>query len=305
VSYLRPMSTGELLDRTFALYRKNFLLFVGIAAVTHLVYFFYEVATIRAAPFGRSPRITSAYYLNLAVALVFMTGVLTISQAATVKAVAAVHLGEPTSVWVSYKRLRGRVSSIFGVLILVFLIAGTTTAVLGIVAVTILGVVMVTVSRQRAAHSAAFNIMIGLSFAAAAFAIFVAVYVRYALAVQACVVENLGPWKSLKRSSALSKGGRWRIAAIYGLLVMLSWILGIFLSRLALLGATPWHSWIVSSILRDFAGLLSGSLTGPLATIGISLTYYDERVRKEAFDLQLMMQSLEPPVGTAVTATTV
>jgi len=36
-------------------------------------------------------------------------------------------------------------------------------------------------------------------------------------------------------------------------------------------------------------------LTGPLATIGIALIYYDERVRKEAFDLQLMMASLDTP----------
>lgn len=30
---LRPMSTGQLLDRTFTLYRRNFLLFIGIAMV--------------------------------------------------------------------------------------------------------------------------------------------------------------------------------------------------------------------------------------------------------------------------------
>jgi hypothetical protein len=32
---------------------------------------------------------------------------------------------------------------------------------------------------------------------------------------------------------------------------------------------------------------------GPLMTIGFSLLYYDERVRKEAFDLQLMMSTLD------------
>jgi hypothetical protein len=37
-------------------------------------------------------------------------------------------------------------------------------------------------------------------------------------------------------------------------------------------------------------------LVGPLATIVFSLLYYDERVRKEAFDLQLMMQALDAPV---------
>ncbi len=34
---LRPLSLGELLDRTFFLYRRHFLLFIGIAAVPYLV----------------------------------------------------------------------------------------------------------------------------------------------------------------------------------------------------------------------------------------------------------------------------
>jgi hypothetical protein len=51
------------------------------------------------------------------------------------------------------------------------------------------------------------------------------------------------------------------------------------------------------------AGFIAGSLTGPLATIGISLLYYDERVRKEAFDLQLMLSSLDPTEVPGVTPT--
>ena len=34
---LRPLSLGELLDRTFFLYRRHFLLFLGIAAVPYLL----------------------------------------------------------------------------------------------------------------------------------------------------------------------------------------------------------------------------------------------------------------------------
>jgi hypothetical protein len=38
---------------------------------------------------------------------------------------------------------------------------------------------------------------------------------------------------------------------------------------------------------------ISTSLVGGLATIALSLLYYDQRIRKEGFDLQLMMASLE------------
>src|ERR1700678_147669 len=34
---LRPLSTGESLDRTFTLYRRNFLLFLGISAIPHVL----------------------------------------------------------------------------------------------------------------------------------------------------------------------------------------------------------------------------------------------------------------------------
>jgi hypothetical protein len=46
---------------------------------------------------------------------------------------------------------------------------------------------------------------------------------------------------------------------------------------------------------------MSGSLVGGLAMIALTLVYYDERVRKEAYDLQLMMATLEikPESGAA------
>jgi hypothetical protein len=46
----------------------------------------------------------------------------------------------------------------------------------------------------------------------------------------------------------------------------------------------------VASLTATF---ISQCLVGPLATIAFSLVYYDERVRKEAFDLQLMMTTID------------
>ena len=34
---LRPLSLGEILDRSFSLYRENFTLFIGIAAIPRLL----------------------------------------------------------------------------------------------------------------------------------------------------------------------------------------------------------------------------------------------------------------------------
>jgi len=296
---LRPMSTGELLDRTFALYRKNFPLFLGIAAVTHAIYLAYELLTIRSAPGVRAVRFGASYYGNVALSWAFMTVVLTVSQAATVKAVASVHLDQPTSVWASYGSLRGRILSVFGVLFFVLLIAGLITGVLALVTAFTIGLIMVGMGSGGAPKSVTANLIIGFSFFALVFGIFVAVYARYALAVQACVVENLRAWAAMKRSVALSKDGRLRIAGVYMVLVILSWILGFFLGWLAGLAGRPFHSRIATMILVDVAGFIAGCITGPLVTIGISLLYYDERVRKEAFDLQVMFARLDTSAPTA------
>ena len=50
--------------------------------------------------------------------------------------------------------------------------------------------------------------------------------------------------------------------------------------------------WQVASVIATF---LSECLVGPLITIAFALVYYDERVRKEAFDLQLMMTTIDAP----------
>ena len=38
------------------------------------------------------------------------------------------------------------------------------------------------------------------------------------------------------------------------------------------------------------ANFLGGAMAGPVTTIALVLVYYDQRVRKEAFDLQHMME---------------
>jgi len=293
---LRPMSTGELLDRTFALYRRNFFLFVGIALVTHAFYFGYQLLTIHSVPIGRAARFGAAYYTSLGLGWVFLTIVLTISQAATVKAVAAVHLDQTTSVWAAYGALRRRIFTVFGVLIFILLIAGVLTAILFAFLAVAMGLVVAALRVGGGAPSATTSVVIGLVFISGVFFIFVGIYVRYALAIQACVVENLGAWASMKRSTALSKGGRWRIASVYVLFVILSVTASSVFAILARWAGTSIHNSTAKLILIDVSSLVSGALTSPLATIAMSLLYYDERVRKEAFDLHWMLATLEESV---------
>ena len=51
-------------------------------------------------------------------------------------------------------------------------------------------------------------------------------------------------------------------------------------------------SSIPIAIWQYLSGFVAGTIAGPIATIALALLYYDERVRKEAFDLQLMMEAM-------------
>jgi hypothetical protein len=304
---LRPMSTGQLLDHTFALYRKNFLLFVGIATVGPAANLIFQLLTVGSnvgSPFSASNRAAAAAVvaklgLGMLFGYVIMLAGMAISHAATVKAVAAVHLGQETSILGAYKALRGCVWSLFGTCGLIFLwmVLWMMLAVVVITAVMI-PIFMGLGAARRAAPgpaAAAIAAIVGFAIIALAFVGFVAIYVRYALAIQACVVENLGPRASLKRSIFLSKGSRWRVVVIYLIFLLLSIILGLGLGGLAGAAGTLLHNKIGAAVLIYLSGFIVGSITSPLATIGLSLLYYDERVRKEAFDLQLMLSSLAVP----------
>ena len=49
---------------------------------------------------------------------------------------------------------------------------------------------------------------------------------------------------------------------------------------------------ILWTVLRQVGNFIGSVLVAPVSTIGFALFYYDLRVRKEAFDLQMMMQAI-------------
>jgi hypothetical protein len=306
---LRPMSTGQLLDQTFALYRRNFFLFVGIATVGPAANVIFQLLVVGAnvgSPFN--PRMSAGAKLGIGTGIAAMASVLigyvimlagmAISHAATVKAVAAVYLGRETSIGGAYKALRGRILSLFGTVVLILLWMLLAIIVITIVVMVPLVVGVFALGRGAAGPAAAIvGAIVAIVVVVAIFAAIIAVYVRYALAIQACMVEGLGPVASLRRSVFLSKGSRWRVVVIYLIFFTLSLILGAGLGGLAGAVGALLHNRIAAAVLVYLAGFIVGSITGPLATIGLSLLYYDERVRKEAFDLQLMLSSLDTPVA--------
>jgi hypothetical protein len=258
---LRPLSTGELLDRTFQLYRAHFILFVGIAALPQLILLAYHlVGAVVARPgLNAFQNVRWILWSFGAIPLGFVA--LAISQAATVAAVSDVHLGRPAAVWDSYSRVKHR---FLGITLLIFVVS--LAIGLGLILCIVPGVLLA---------------------------------LMWALAVPAAILEDKGVGDALTRSQELSKGSRGRIFVIWLLFFVLQIAVSLLLQWPIIIGAaflTRSYGYEASQALVQVASaisnFISNSLAAPLATIAFSLVYYDQRVRKEAFDLELMMTTL-------------
>jgi len=98
------------------------------------------------------------------------------------------------------------------------------------------------------------------------------------VATPACVVERTGPWSSLKRSAALTKGHRWKV---FGLLLLL-FIVNVIVSQILEVVLVL----IKSDILSIFARLIWAALYGAYNAIAVVMTYHDLRVAKEGIDIE-------------------
>src|SRR5262245_2114309 len=98
------------------------------------------------------------------------------------------------------------------------------------------------------------------------------------VAMPACVVERTGPWTSLKRSAALTKGHRWKVFGLIFLLFIVNLIVTQILEVVLLL--------VGSDILSILARLFWGALYGAYNAIAVVMADHDLRVAKEGVDIE-------------------
>lgn len=306
---LRPLSTGEVLDRTFQLYRSRFALFASLAALPAAVNFIsgaVQVLTLqgdrvyrgRHIPVNTHPITTIVISI---VALLIYVALYGITQAATTWAVSEIYLGNPATLrsawsaamarWFRYVRVTLRQywsilwlpMVVFGVMLFVIRFNGRN----GNVGLTIL-----------------IGVLAILAIASTAYAIYAAT--RVSLAVPASVIESLDANPAVRRSIGLLVVRKGRILLLGLLLLAMSVILGIVISPLQLIALTaPGTERYVLQMLHLTGTFLGSMVIGPVGAIALCLFYFDERVRHEGFDIEFLMQRTGgPPPNPAVEEST-
>jgi hypothetical protein len=131
-----------------------------------------------------------------------------------------------------------------------------------------------------------------------------------AMGMAVCVTEKLTAWQSLKRAWRLSEGTRGRIFVLYLLIVALSFVvlmISYFLIAIVALAGSFIGSGseaaamvaIVGGILYFVVNVGSQIALVPVPWMALVLFYYDQRIRKEGYDIECMMQQAglaQPPM---------
>lgn len=306
---LRPLTLGEILDRAADLYRSRFLLYTGIAAIFAAAILAIQLLYVRSLVALGYPDITAHFQWGTAVAAI-VEGLLSLliyglSMVAIYRAVTWVYLDQQATITAAVKSVFPRAGRYLWLMTMLGSIAWGPLAVLygGFLAIafsvmphgflTHPGVVQAS-PNPTAMMEFGLSALILFPLIIAAVVYGILMSLRYSLSIPSCVAEDLSAWQAIRRSVHLSKGSRGRIFVLALLVGAIRWVLAM-MAGVPLLVAMFKHpgqpvpvEWL---ILTQVANFFINALIVPISAIGLSLFYYDQRIRKEGFDIEWMMQA--------------
>jgi hypothetical protein len=315
---LHPLTLSEILDRTAQLYRSRFLVFLGIGTIPAGTMFVFAAGAFAFITWmginertGKNIADTFVWVflvLLMLIAVPMSLGVGALGEAAMTDASARLFLGDKITIRNAYKASWNRGWRYVGLFLLQGLVIAGIPAV--VLSLGVVGMILGKVSGLGDHDNSPLfgGLVFLLILALGVFAVWM--LLRLCLAFPACVVEQAPAWRSLKRGVMLSKGTRARIFVLY--------LMGVFLSQI-LSWCVMFPILIAIALIPGFQGQAHAQAVGmftilvtygsyfvvkalvkPIYGIALTIFYFDQRIRKEGFDIEWMMQQagmlVPPPV---------
>lgn len=284
------MQLGEILDGSFNIYRRHFGLFMRLSLVLICapavvgVYFLTRAATRpEAAVVWVQEHVAAALGLGVVGLLVWIT-ISLLLKAGTIRIISDSYLGHEPSLSSALQLGTERI----GPLLLVAICKGLVIFVLYI-GIVVGMVVVVMIAR----FLGALGVLLIIAGVVGAIWGFAYVLCGYALTSMIVVLEDLSSaFDAFGRSAELTKASRRK--------VFFTWLV-----IAAITGLVP---SIIAAILQQLVGpdspvqpflsvgsVVAGVVLAPIMPCSLTLLYYDLRVRREAFDLQVLSEQLGTP----------
>ena len=316
---LRPLGVGDLFSGTFEALSKNpFVLFIlpGIvtivAGIITLVTIYFALPDFTSlvdldAPISTDDLSTIGMTMALRTTpfVLILLGLAGLFPAIVVPhGTADAIIGKKLSAKDAFNRFKSRLLAMIGLSIVwAFLFALIASVTFGIFLLVGLGVADYVTYRSQTQTMLVF-LLFGSVGAITTFLVCVFFQVRFAFAQTVCAVENLCPFKALKRSWTLTQGVAFKTLGRTILIAMVMGAVGgVFSGVLSTFTAftisTEFNSFTISADpqmyltaipLAAVASTIVQMLVMPLSQVYIALMYVDERIRKENFAYTLMEQ---------------
>jgi hypothetical protein len=265
---LRPLEIGDLLDETFRMYRRHFLLFAGLSVIlsipgaalsgyssyTLLNGLLQQTTQGQPADLGFLEGTLLAYGIVglISLALIpFFYGAITYAACESA-------LGRPVTAMGVLRGVLGRYFPLLGYWLLIGL----------------MGVVFCLIP------------------------LWIWIWVSWVVVMPVMFVENVGLGAAMGRSWRLVEGRWWRTFLIVFLMLVVFYVARIAVGAFIVLGQALLQLVVSSAVVFWISGVSSvvvDSLVNPVIQIALVLIYFDLRVRREALDLFQLAQRLTVP----------
>ncbi|ANZ18351.1 hypothetical protein SNOUR_25445 [Streptomyces noursei ATCC 11455] len=303
---LRPLGVGEILDGAVATMRAHWRTVLGISlivavisqtavtVVTGLWFPSSGLGTVRddgtrpplrqvLSEMGNSLTGSAISALIGLLGTIIATGMLTMVISRAV-------LGRPVTAGGAWSDARGQLPRLLGLLVLLPLI---------ISAVFMAGMTPGIIVTSSGSLGLGLGLMLLGLFAAGVVSIWL--WVRFSLASPALMLEKQGVIASMRRSAKLVRGSWWRVLGVqllaYLLISIVQFIIQIPATFVAfLIGGESLMDWADGTsnstgwpflIALGIGAIISSAITFPISAGVTSLLYVDQRIRREALDLEL------------------
>ena len=264
----QPMGFTDILDTTFSYYRDHFRLLIGISAIYAFWHLFHRFV------FSFSTHWLIDWFALVVDALFYGWLVCASMQ---------IYLGRHTTPGATFRQVKRRFWSFLGSSLIWLLVI-----MMGVIIDDLFGAIL----------SLIIGLPCGIYFGT-----------RWGFHPQAVLVEGVSTTNALRRSRELVTGTWWRVFGILSALLVLAIIIELvlvtslmFIVVLSGVAGEVDFSEMIRQILRIMGlntekadGLLFvitavvDIFTAPILPIGTTLLYFDQRIRKEGFDIEMMV----------------
>lgn len=277
---LRPLSFGEILDQAFSLFRR---LFVPLVLVQIICTGVIIPLQLFVAAGGR--QFSALYLVTLLINMIASA----LASAAVALLISENYLGRTLSAGGALKLAVPKIGPVIllsmalGLVLIVSAIPAGIAFVSGMAMLAPLGMGTAGAATLERLPMAGGLVLAGL----ALLLVPLAVFAGLAVSTPALVIEDIGAGSALQRSWALTR--RFRLRTI-GLLLLTAILIGIPFMGVTLI--ITMFAGEVAILLAQALSILVLLMLTPLIYCVLTLLYYDLRVRKEGFDLQVLADSL-------------